>query len=131
MDKIKQLYQVFTTKELFIDWILAVLKALTLYFLKIKAKDNNGNNSVVKNNVKDMRTTSPAMKKAMIYDEDVLNERWSACSTCEFLTNSETCTKCGCFMKVKHKLKMAECPVGKWGKYIEKPVTKIPAMARQ
>lgn len=67
----------------------------------------------------DMRTAPQAIKNNMIHDEAVLNMRWDLCSSCEFLTEKNSCEKCGCFMKVKHKLAQASCPVGKWGAYTE------------
>ena len=71
-----------------------------------------------------MTTVPPNIKKYMIYDEAVLKERWDLCSSCEFLTDSNSCKKCGCFMKVKHKLAHASCPIGKWDKYIPEIVEK-------
>lgn len=116
MESIKQLYHVFTNKVLFVDWILEILKAITLYFLKVKAGLEGEKLSKSSNSI-DMRNTSPAIKRGMVYDADILKQRWDACSSCEFLTQSDKCTKCGCFMKVKHKLAMARCPIGKWGQY--------------
>jgi len=69
------------------------------------------------NDVIDMRTASNRIKKNIIHDEEVLKMRWDLCTGCEFLNNNK-CEKCGCFMKVKHKLAMASCPVGKWEKYV-------------
>ena len=69
MGSVKGLFQVFTNKILFLEWIC-----------------------------------------------EVLNQRWDLCSSCEFLTDANKCEQCGCFMKVKHKLAHASCPVGKWGK---------------
>ena len=64
----------------------------------------------------DMRTASNTIKRSMIYDEEVLKMRWDLCRGCEFLKDDK-CEKCGCFMKVKHKLAMAKCPIGKWDRY--------------
>tara|TARA_Y100000034_G_C6825189_1_gene371996 strand:+ start:399 stop:656 length:258 start_codon:yes stop_codon:yes gene_type:complete len=69
------------------------------------------------NDTLDMRTAPPAIKRNIIHDEDVLKMRWDLCTGCEFL-NDNKCEKCGCFMKVKHKLAMAKCPIGKWDKYV-------------
>lgn len=42
-------------------------------------------------------------------------ERWAKCKGCTFLTkHTNRCRKCGCFMKVKVKLKDAKCPIGIW-----------------
>ena len=43
--------------------------------------------------------------------------RFATCLDCEHLFKpTSTCKKCGCFMKVKVRLKGSECPIGKWGK---------------
>ena len=122
MESIKSLLllpRVFTNKLLFTEWILEILKSITMYFLKIKANieidllTDNGEEI-------DLRKINPMMQKGIIYDQAILKERWDACSSCEFLTADNKCNKCGCFMKVKHKLKAANCPVGKWKKYVER-----------
>ncbi len=41
--------------------------------------------------------------------------RWKKCQGCTFLTKKTSrCRKCGCFMKLKVKLKKAKCPIGIW-----------------
>ena len=124
MQQVKLLFQVFTSKILFIEWLLQVLRAITLYLLKVRAGMEAGVYAE-ENKVIDLRTAPPSVKSNMIYDEDVLKLRWDLCSSCEFLKDNNSCSKCGCFMKVKHKLKMASCPVGKWGKYEEKVLNGI------
>jgi hypothetical protein len=48
-------------------------------------------------------------------DETLFNERYSICKSCpELIKLTKQCKKCGCFMAVKSKLKMASCPLGKW-----------------
>jgi hypothetical protein len=45
-------------------------------------------------------------------------ERTLICKQCEHLVQIfNVCNVCGCFMPIKTKLKRAECPIGKWGKY--------------
>ena len=118
LESVRGLFQVFTNKLLFIEWILQILRAISIYFLKIQARLET--DEFVENNEElDMRTTPSAVKKHVIHDEDILNMRWDLCSSCEFLTESNKCQKCGCFMKVKHKLAFASCPIGKWGRYKE------------
>jgi len=47
--------------------------------------------------------------------EDLVNSRLEICRACEFFRpKTETCRKCGCFMKLKTMLEKAKCPVGKW-----------------
>ena len=121
MDSIKNLFYVFTDKRLFIEWILEVLRDITLYFLKLKSRlDIDSYTKEYKE--EDMRVTPSSIKKHMIYDENVLKKRWDLCSSCEFLTDSNKCTKCGCYMKIKHKLAPAKCPIGKWDAYTEKEI---------
>lgn len=48
-------------------------------------------------------------------DEALFNERFSICKTCpELIKLTKQCKKCGCFMTVKSKMKLASCPLGKW-----------------
>jgi hypothetical protein len=46
---------------------------------------------------------------------ELVEERLSICSTCPaFRPLTQTCKKCGCFMKMKTQLEKAYCPLGKW-----------------
>ena len=119
LDSVKGLFQVFTDKKLFIEWLLQVVRAMALYLLKVKAGMEAEAYADTHDKI-DMRKAPPAVKNNIIHDEAVLSQRWDLCSSCEFLTESNKCEKCGCFMAVKHKLKMASCPIGKWGKYEDK-----------
>jgi len=48
-------------------------------------------------------------------EEEVAKERLEICYGCEhFIQLSKQCKKCGCFMRLKTKLKEATCPIGKW-----------------
>ena len=47
--------------------------------------------------------------------EEISQYRLEICKQCEFFRqHSQTCKKCGCFMKLKTTLQRAKCPVGKW-----------------
>lgn len=47
--------------------------------------------------------------------EEVSTTRFSICETCPSLIKlTGQCKECGCFMKLKAKLKEAVCPLGKW-----------------
>ena len=47
--------------------------------------------------------------------EELAAYRFEICSGCEFFRQrTQTCKKCGCFMKLKTKLEQAKCPIGKW-----------------
>jgi len=55
----------------------------------------------------------------MFVTKGVYQGRLEVCRSCEFVrmgTGFERCVKCGCFMRLKAKLSMVECPVKKWGK---------------
>jgi hypothetical protein len=42
-------------------------------------------------------------------------DRLSICEKCpELIKATSQCKQCGCFMKLKVKLKEAVCPIGKW-----------------
>ena len=118
-EQILEFLKIFTNKLLFIEWILQLLRAVSIYLLKIKARIEVNDYAMVNETI-DMRTASPVVKNNMIYDEEILKMRWDLCLGCEFLTDSNRCEKCGCFMQVKHKIATARCPMGKWDKYTER-----------
>ena len=115
LESVKQIYYVVTTKQLFLEWLLEInlfigrklSKALAIEEINGFAETNEGI---------DMRTAPDRVKRNIIHDDEGLKMRWELWLGCEFLKNNK-CEKCGCFMKVKHKLKMASCPEGKWDKY--------------
>ena len=47
-------------------------------------------------------------------DDDLANSRWDHCKDCVFLTAKSQCTKCGCYMKGKVRVKGEKCPIGIW-----------------
>jgi len=48
-------------------------------------------------------------------EKKTVEMRWKKCQGCTFLTKKTSrCRKCGCFMKLKVKLKKARCPIGIW-----------------
>ena len=47
--------------------------------------------------------------------EIVQEKRYSICKACpEFIGLTTQCRKCGCFMKLKTKISLSSCPLGKW-----------------
>jgi hypothetical protein len=40
--------------------------------------------------------------------------RIKTCNSCEHLTKLKVCSKCGCFMPAKVRMKRAECPILLW-----------------
>ena len=115
LESVKQLYYVVTTKQLFLEWLLEINKFIGRKLVRSLAVEEI-NEFAENNDSIDMRTASNTIKRSIIHDEEVLKMRWDICSGCEFL-NNDKCEKCGCFMKVKHKLAMASCPEGKWDRY--------------
>ena len=115
LESVKQLYYVITTKQLFLEWLLEINKFIGRKLCKSLAVEEV-DKYYKTNDTIDLRTAPEFVTNNMIYDEDVLKMRWDLCSGCEFLKD-DRCQKCGCFMKVKHKMTLASCPIGKWGKY--------------
>ena len=105
MESVKQLYYVVTTKQLFLEWLLEINLFIGRKLSKALAVEEM-NGFVETNESIDMRTAPDRVKRNIIHDEEVLKMRWDLCSGCEFL-NDNKCDKCGCFMKVKQKLKIA------------------------
>ena len=116
LESVKQLYYVVTTKQLLLEWLLEVNKFFGKKLVRSLAVEEINEYAEVNDSI-DMRTAPVAVKRNIIHDEDVLKMRWDLCLGCEFLKDNK-CEKCGCFMKVKHKLATASCPVGKWDKYV-------------
>lgn len=53
--------------------------------------------------------------QGVFVDEPTYERRMSLCHGCEFfIQDDKRCTKCGCFMEAKTRLKKAFCPVHKW-----------------
>ena len=52
------------------------------------------------------------LKRKLVSDN--IDGRWTICQTCPELTDANRCKQCGCFMKLKTKIKAAKCPIGKW-----------------
>ena len=115
---VKLLFQVFTNKLLFVEWLLAVNVVIGKKLIMAQAR-MEADEYVATHDDIDMRTAPPAVKNNRLYDEAVLKMRWDLCSSCEFLTDSTTCSKCNCPMLGKYKLAHSYCPIGKWDKYKE------------
>ena len=49
-----------------------------------------------------------------ISDEE-FSKRIHSCKSCEFyVEKTNRCSKCGCFLSLKAKMKTQKCPIGKW-----------------
>lgn len=54
---------------------------------------------------------------AIFAPEELQKERLDICNKCELYKESfgiTVCEACGCYMKMKVKIKQLECPKGKW-----------------
>ena len=116
MESVKQLYYVVTTKHLFLEWLFEINLFIGRKLSKSLAVEEI-NEFAETNETIDMRTVSDRIKRNIIHDEEVLKMRWDICSSCEFLKD-DRCTSCGCMMRIKYKMKIAECPEGKWDRYV-------------
>jgi hypothetical protein len=45
---------------------------------------------------------------------EVIARRYKICEECDKFLKSKQCSECGCFMPLKTRLNMAQCPLGKW-----------------
>ena len=117
MEQFKLLFQVFTNKKLFLEWLLAMNVSIGKKLIR-SISSIEADKYAVDNKEIDMRTAPNFVKSNVILDTEVLDMRWKNCLTCEFfIKDTGKCSECGCYMAVKHKLKGAFCPVGKWDKY--------------
>ena len=55
------------------------------------------------------------LKKNNKAPEELSQYRLKICKQCKFFRErTQTCRKCGCFMRLKTTLEHAKCPIGKW-----------------
>jgi len=60
-------------------------------------------------------TPLDAFNKNNYINQEDSDKRFSICLDCDkLLPITHQCKECGCFMKVKTKLKNTKCPLGKW-----------------
>ena len=68
-----------------------------------------------KQNLGDTRPWDIANPNTGWIDEEKAKERFFICKGCpELIKLTTQCKKCGCFMKIKTKMELATCPIGKW-----------------
>lgn len=58
-------------------------------------------------------TTAQFVMSGFQLAKDV-DSRLNTCAKCEFITSNFRCKKCGCFMKLKARMSVSKCPIGKW-----------------
>jgi hypothetical protein len=66
---------------------------------------------------KKLGTTRPwdVVNPENLTTEEESTSRYATCEVCPSLLKvTHQCKECGCFMKIKVKLKEATCPLGKW-----------------
>lgn len=51
-----------------------------------------------------------------VADKEVYDQRMEICRGCDRFENNRFCKECGCFMDLKAKIEVAECPLDKWPK---------------
>ena len=51
-----------------------------------------------------------------VADDELYNQRMEICRGCDRFENNRFCKECGCFMDLKAKIEVAECPLDKWSK---------------
>lgn len=65
-----------------------------------------------KSQVKPWHILNP--RTEFLTDEEA-KQRMDICSACpQLIQLTKQCKECGCIMPVKTKMKLAECPLGKW-----------------
>lgn len=67
---------------------------------------------------KRIKTFSEAVKNfvldgAQLTSKEELKNRESVCESCPFL-NGQMCNDCGCLLPAKRRMRLEQCPVGKW-----------------
>ena len=92
---------------------ISIGKKLAFYQAKYSATKEV--ERIVKNQKFDLRSMTDKVKNILIYDQNIIDKRWSECEKCEFLIKpTNNCSKCGCFMKIKTRVATSSCPIGKW-----------------
>ena len=89
-------------------------KKLTYLLAKYEADEYAENNEKF-----DLRAIPGRIKNLLIHDKDIIDKRLSICKGCEhFIGVTSQCRECGCFMKVKTRLSVSQCPLNppKWEK---------------
>jgi hypothetical protein len=64
--------------------------------------------------LKDKMNQVSEKASTLLADEEVQQTRISICNSCEFLTMTRNCKKCGCFVDAKSRLAGQHCPIRKW-----------------
>lgn len=77
---------------------------------------------ILKERMARMRDSAEGVAAGMIRNkvpEHIQETRYAICKECPHLYQpTDTCKKCGCFMKVKTWMPGQVCPINKWGMYV-------------
>ena len=88
-------------------------KRLAFYQAKYSTKDEI--NSLMNKKKFDLRTLSTNLKKLIIYDQSIIDNRMDICRGCEFYFKATgQCTICKCIAKLKTRISVEVCPKQKW-----------------
>jgi hypothetical protein len=60
------------------------------------------------------RVIEHIMEESDFASAQLVQQRLSTCSTCEFIVNNESCSKCSCLLQSRTKYVEMFCPEGKW-----------------
>lgn len=94
------------------NFCISMLKILLLKF------DNMRTHYVLKDVMNsdniDLRQVPFEIKKNFIFDDNIIKERIDFCKSCEFLTERNSCLRCGCKVRWKVRISTESCPIGKW-----------------
>ena len=91
------------------------------------------NRKTIAENIRGVAKTTTQLIKGGSVTAEQEYQRMRICKSCElFDVPSKKCWACGCYMPMKAKVKLAQCPKGKWpkldsmtGRPIKKPGTKL------
>lgn len=84
---------------------------------KKKKAEQLKNNTQSSKPVKAFKRATPVqlINKQNHVSDEIADSRMQLCEQCpELIKMTKQCKKCGCFMALKTKLKLASCPMGKW-----------------
>lgn len=105
--------------EFLLKYNIKIGRRLAFYQAKFSVSEKEID-SFIKMPKFDLSKLPENIKKLLLHDQDIIDKRWNTCLDCEHLIKATTtCTQCGCFMKLKHRLATAYCPIGKWDKEYE------------
>ena len=105
--------------EFLLKYNVKIGRRLTFYHAKFSVTEKEIDDFIEKPKF-DLSKLPENIKKVLLHDQDIIDKRWDECQNCEHLVKTTSqCKKCGCFMKLKHRIATVGCPIGKWDKEYE------------